>query len=81
MIELDANIRNKGLEGNMILQVHDELVFDVPQDEVGIFEVMVTETMESILQQQIPDDKKTLYPIVPPILVEVGVGDNWSTAK
>lgn len=65
----------------MILQVHDELVFDVPQDEVGIFEVMVTETMESILQQQIPDDKKTLYPIVPPILVEVGVGDNWSTAK
>lgn len=46
MIELDSRIAEKGLIGRMILQVHDELVFDIPVHEKEIFEVMVREVME-----------------------------------
>lgn len=46
MIELDTKIREKQLVGKMILQVHDELVFDIPLSEKEIFEKMVRETME-----------------------------------
>ena len=46
MIELNAKIRNNGLVGKMILQVHDELVFDIPRTEEDIFLKMVRETME-----------------------------------
>ena len=46
MVELDAKIRNRRLAGNMILQVHDELVFDIPISEKDIFEELVPEVME-----------------------------------
>lgn len=46
MVELDAKIREKQLGGSMILQVHDELVFDIPPSEKDIFESMVREVME-----------------------------------
>ena len=46
MVQLDAKIREKNLKGSMILQVHDELVFDIPPSEREIFEKMVRETME-----------------------------------
>ncbi len=49
MIGIDAKIREKNLHGSMILQVHDELVFDVPKDEEGIFRILIREVMESIL--------------------------------
>jgi DNA polymerase-1 len=49
MIEIDAKIRNNGISGKMILQVHDELVFDIPVSEREIFENMVREVMESVL--------------------------------
>lgn len=46
MVELDSRITEKGLIGKMILQVHDELVFDIPASEMEIFEKMVREVME-----------------------------------
>ncbi len=46
MVELDHRIREQGLSGSMILQVHDELVFDIPIAEKEIFENMVREIME-----------------------------------
>lgn len=49
MIGIDAKIREKNLRGSMILQVHDELVFDVPQDEEHIFTELIRETMENVL--------------------------------
>lgn len=49
MIEIDAKIHGKRLEGSMILQIHDELVFDIPESEQEIFEEIVKETMEGIL--------------------------------
>ncbi len=50
MREIDAKIRNKKLKGKMILQVHDELVFDVPKDEVEEFKILIKESMENIIE-------------------------------
>ena len=49
MIGIDANIRERNLRGSMILQVHDELVFDVPQDEAEVFQSLIREVMEGVL--------------------------------
>ncbi len=49
MIGIDANIREKNLRGSMILQVHDELVFDVPQEEGEVFQSLIREVMEGVL--------------------------------
>jgi len=50
MVDLDANIRNMSLKWHMILQVHDELVFDIPLSEKEVFEKIVRETMEGVLE-------------------------------
>lgn len=64
----------------MILQVHDELVFDVPMAEKAIFEEMIVEKMQNILISQtlkdIPQDMR-----VPPIVVDISSGNNWAEAK
>ena len=64
----------------MILQVHDELVFDVPIAEKAIFEEMIVEKMQNILISQtlkdIPQDMR-----VPPIVVDISSGNNWAEAK
>lgn len=92
MIELDAKIRNKWLSGKMILQVHDELVFDIPVDEKEVFEKMVREVMEGVLScsgfaipnqdlgLQIPDNEE-LRKQIPPITVDISTGANWAEAK
>ena len=49
MIGIDAKIREKNLRGSMILQVHDELVFDVAKDEEEIFKTLIREVMEEVL--------------------------------
>lgn len=49
MIGIDANIREKNLRGSMILQVHDELVFDVPHEEGEVFQSLIREVMEGVL--------------------------------
>jgi DNA polymerase-1 len=49
----------------MTLQVHDELVFDVPEKEQDRVRTLVREAMESV------------HPLDVPLLVELGVGPNW----
>lgn len=49
MLSIDAKVREKNLRGSMILQVHDELVFDIPKDEVETWETLVRESMENVL--------------------------------
>jgi DNA polymerase-1 len=49
----------------MTLQVHDELVFEVPEHEVDAMKSLVREHMEQA------------YPLAVPLLVEIGVGLNW----
>jgi DNA polymerase-1 len=65
MIRLDAELRIRKLKSRMLLQVHDELLFEVPQDEVEPMKELVREKMEGV------------YPLTVPLLVETGVGPNW----
>jgi len=65
MIRIDAELRERGLQSRMLLQVHDELVFEVPEDEVDTMRRLVSEHMENV------------YALKAPLKVEIGVGLNW----
>ena len=65
MIRIDAALRERGLKSRMTLQVHDELVFEVPENEVGTMQSLVREHMEKV------------HTLAVPLLVEIGVGPNW----
>ncbi len=80
MLDIDAKVREKNLCGSMILQVHDELVFDIPKDEVETWETLVRESMENILTKHGPKHG-ILGDILPPIRVDMHTGENWVEAK
>jgi DNA polymerase-1 len=65
MIRIDAALRERGLKSRMTLQVHDELVFEVPESEIDVMKSLVREHMEKA------------HPLAVPLLVEMGVGMNW----
>jgi DNA polymerase I len=65
MIRIDEEILKRGLKSRMTLQVHDELVFEVPESEVEAMKPLVREQME------------TAHALSVPLLVEIGVGPNW----
>ena len=69
MINVHKALRAKGLKTRMILQVHDELVFDVPKNEL--------ETVKPLIEEHM---KNTIPGLKVPILVEQGVGKNWLEA-
>ena len=68
MVKVDRAFRDEGLRTKMILQIHDELLFDTPRDEVERVKVVVKREMEGALDLGVPLD------------VSVGVGDNWLEA-
>jgi len=65
MIRIDAAIRDQKLRSRMLLQVHDELVFEVAEKELDTMQTLVREYMENV------------HPLHVPLLVEIGVGPNW----
>jgi DNA polymerase-1 len=65
MIRIDAALRRRDLKSRMTLQVHDELVFEVPENEVETMGSLVREHMERV------------HELAVPLLVEMGVGQNW----
>ncbi len=65
MIAIDDRLRNEKLTARMILQVHDELLFEAPAKEREALERLVKEEMEGVHQ------------IAVPLVVEIGVGPNW----
>ncbi|HLX44604.1 MAG TPA: DNA polymerase I [Bryobacteraceae bacterium] len=67
MIRIDEKL--SGMKTHMVLQVHDELLFEAPPEEVEAVRVMVKAEMESVRKLEVP------------LLVDVGVGDNWRDAK
>jgi DNA polymerase I len=65
MIRIDQLLTERGLGTRMTLQVHDELVFEVPQTEINAIQGLVKQQMENV------------HPLSVPLLVEIGVGKNW----
>lgn len=69
MIQIHDELRTANMESKMILQVHDELVFEAPPAEVEPLRAMVKRLMEDVRELNVP------------LVVEVGEGDNWRDAK
>jgi DNA polymerase-1 len=69
MINIDRELEKQKLKSRMLLQVHDELVFEVPRDEVETMRELVKRNMESAIELRVP------------LVVDVGVGTNWRDAK
>ncbi len=68
MINVAARIEKEGLQSRMVLQIHDELLFDAIPSEVGTLEAIVKEEMENVIKLSIP------------LTVECNHGNNWLEA-
>ncbi len=69
MIDIWREIRTQGFHAKMIIQVHDELVFEVPKKEVKKIEALVKKKMEKVFSLKVP------------LKVHLGLGINWAEAK
>jgi DNA polymerase I len=69
MVRIHRAIRERGLAGRMLLQVHDELIFEAPPDEVDAMTELVRSHMENVVELRVP------------LVVDIGVGSNWLEAK
>lgn len=66
MIELDSELRKKGYQSKIIIQVHDELVLDCPKKEIPEVQPLVERTMETAVKLKVP------------LVVESSYGPNWN---
>jgi DNA polymerase I len=69
MLRVTSALRREKLKARMILQVHDELVFEVPHKEVERTSAVVKTALEQVVKLDVP------------LPVEVGIGENWMDAK
>ena len=68
MIEVDKEIVKRNMRSRMLLQVHDELIFDMHKSEADVLKSLVKEKMEQAVSLQVP------------LIVDIGEGDNWLKA-
>jgi len=69
MVAIHERLRAEGRSARLVLQVHDELLLEVPETEVSKVRELVREEMVGA------------YPLDPPLAVDIGVGDDWAEAK
>ena len=69
MIRIHRRLREEGRAARLVLQIHDELLLEVPETEVSAVRDLVRSEMCGA------------YPLDPPLAVDVGVGDDWNEAK
>ena len=69
MIAVDERMRDEGLKSKLILQIHDELDFEVPEGELKVMSKLVKETMEGVVRLRVP------------LVAEVSYGADWAAAK
>ena len=69
MVAIHRRLRDEGRGARLVLQVHDELLLEVPDAEVRAVRELVREEMCGA------------YPLDPPLAVDVGAGDDWNEAK
>ena len=68
MAEAQRRLMAEGLKARLILQVHDELDFSVPEDEIEALSAMVKEAMEGVIELKVP------------LVADVSYGDTWAEA-
>jgi DNA polymerase-1 len=68
MIAIQRRLHTESWKSKMLLQVHDELVFDVPKDEIEPLKEMVKNEMENAFEINVP------------LVVDIGIGNNWLEA-
>jgi DNA polymerase-1 len=69
MVRIHRRLREEGRQARLVLQVHDELLLEVPDPEL------------SSVRELVRDELTGAYPLDPPLAVDVGVGDDWNEAK
>ena len=69
MTRVPGMLRERGLRSKLVLQIHDELDFEVPASEVEVCSALVKEAMEGVVELRVP------------LIAEVSFGDNWAEAK
>jgi DNA polymerase-1 len=69
MVQMDAALRERKLKSRMLLQVHDELVFEVPENELELMKSLVPDVMAGALKLDVP------------LKADVNYGVNWYEAK
>ncbi|RZI46869.1 DNA polymerase I [Candidatus Finniella inopinata] len=68
MIRIDKILQTKGYSARLLLQVHDELLFEIPLNEIDALIPVLKQTMEDVITLSVP------------LVVGVGIGDNWDQA-
>jgi DNA polymerase-1 len=68
MIAIQSKLESENWKAKMLLQVHDELVFDVPKEEVEALQKMIKNEMENAFSLDVP------------LVVDMGIGTNWLEA-
>jgi DNA polymerase-1 len=68
MINISNRLEQEKLESKMLLQVHDELLFEVPEKEKEVMSRLVREEMEHAVKLEVP------------LKVDMGMGSNWAEA-
>lgn len=69
MVHMGQALKEKGLQSRMLLQVHDELVFEVPMEELDVMKELVPNIMEQALELQVP------------LVADLNYGGSWYEAK
>lgn len=69
MININEEIKDQDLLSKMIIQIHDELIFEVPKEEIFLMESMLRESMSSALELKVP------------LTVDISYADNWGDLK
>jgi DNA polymerase-1 len=69
MLSISRRLKQEKLTANMLLQIHDELVFEAPAEELGRLTTLVRDEMRNVM------------PLSVPLKVDVKIGDNWSACE
>jgi DNA polymerase I len=69
MIQVHCALQKEKLKTRMILQVHDELVFEIPDHELPVVKSIIKDRMENVLSLKVP------------LTIDMGIGDNWLETK
>ena len=69
MIAVDRELRESGLRAKLILQVHDELIVEAPEDEVARVKALLRRCMEGVVEMKVP------------LRTDISVGGDWRACK